>query len=108
MYLQTVDDRNPAKLLLAARDVMTGIMLPWHLSREHKARIDEMRKKLDEAVEAHVSDDKIRPLLLECVEHAEFITSDCIGVRNVHGKMDRARLTLHCILERAPWPSSDE
>lgn len=95
-----MDDRNPAKLLLSARDILTGVMLPWHLGDDHRSLINELRNDIERAVDECICDKDIGTLLTKCVETAKWITTSSVGVPNVYGKMDRSRLALECLLDR--------
>ena len=103
-----LNDHNPAKLLLAARDIMTGVMLPWHLGHDHKSMIDGMRKKIDDAIATNISNDQVKSLLYECIDIAKTITADCVNARNSYEKMDRARLSLECLQAMHMHQHSDQ
>jgi hypothetical protein len=90
-----VDDRTPAKLLLCARDVLTGILTPWHVS--HRDELDAIRVKIDIIMTSHPADDIVISMLETCVKLANDMAMSALGAPNIHGKLDRARLTLQCL-----------
>jgi len=95
-----VNDRSPTKLLLCARDVLLGVMLPWSVSADQQEKIRSLRLKLEGAVSDDVDAHVVKQLLDEVVVVATQIADDTAGVRGIHDKMDCARLTLTCICAR--------
>ena len=100
----TMDDRSPAKLLLCAKDVLTGVVQPWHTSFEQRELINVMREKLELGVAKHASDEEIYALLTECIEFAKYLVTDTQAVHTVTARYDRVRLTFQCLLTACPKP----
>lgn len=96
-----MDDRSPIKLLLCARDVLTGIMLPWQLGGGHREMITGLRDELEAAASGAANDAIVLTLLNAAIKVAAEIADTSGGMPTVQDKMDRARLTLMCIQERA-------
>lgn len=75
-------------------------MLPWSVSAQQQEKIRSLRLKLEEAIDGDVDSHVVKQLLDESVSVASQIADDTVGVRNIHDKMDCARLTLSCICAR--------
>lgn len=75
-------------------------MLPWSVSTTQQEKIRSLRLRLEDAVDDDVDVQVVKQLLDEAVAIATQIADDTVGVRNIHDKMDRARLTLICICAR--------
>lgn len=103
-----MDDRSPVKLLLCARDVLTGIVQPWNLGEDHNSMLGAMRDRIDETVESRPNDTVIVPLLIECIELVKKLCNDATGVNRVWLRFDRARRTLECVLNEARRMTEDK
>lgn len=88
------------KLLLCARDVMMGIVLPWHISDVQKTLITNCRNRLEAVIGTPMTDASIASLLDDAVAVATTVAQSSRDVRNIYDKMDRARLTLTCLRAR--------
>lgn len=94
-------DRNPVKLLLCARDVLTGLVKPWHVGRDHIAALDTMRDRIDEAVNADVDAARVYDIINECVALCVSVAIDAAGSNLIYDKLDRARRIMQCICNEA-------
>ncbi len=92
-----MDDRNPAKLLLCARDVLVGLVLPWHLGADHNDRITTLRNAIEDAVNSKVNDNILIKLMENCMTLIEELIIDAHDVHRVYARFDRARLTFMCL-----------
>lgn len=75
-------------------------MLPWSVSTQQQEKIRSLRLKLESAVDDDADVHVVKQLLDETVIVATQIADDTVGVKNIHDKMDCARLTLTCICAR--------
>lgn len=87
-------DNDPVKYVLCVRDVLSGIVLPWHLDTQQKQIITEMIVKLDEAAQDRLEDRLLLSTLDECIVHMSKLVMDSKSARATHDKFERARFTI--------------
>ena len=90
-----MDDRNPAKLLLAARDVLIGVIKPWYVDNAQLSTISQLRDDIDTVVAQHCDDATLLRVMDRCCRFAEDIRNDTKGVTKVFDRFDRARLVFY-------------
>lgn len=77
-----------------------GTMLPWHLDDVQRTSMCRLRDRLEQAIDEKCSDGDVIGLLEDTARVARGVAQGSIGAPNVYARMDRARLTIECILER--------
>ena len=92
VFSNIMDDRNPTKLLLCARDVLSGIVQPWHLGAAHLDDIGKLRADIDAAVNGNADDATLVTVMSRCIVLINELVVDAKGVHRVYDRFDRARL----------------
>jgi hypothetical protein len=89
-----VHDNDPAKYVMCVRDIMTGIVLPWHLDSIQKQRIQAIIDNLDNALQDRSSDDLMLIVIDNCLEQLTNLTIESKSIKNTYEKFERAKFSI--------------
>ena len=94
MIVKYVHDNDPMKFIICVRDLMSGVVLPWHLDSSQKDIITNTIKRLDEVVHDRLEDQQLLEIMNDCVSMMAGLTVDSKSARVTHEKFERARFMI--------------
>ena len=92
--VNAVHDNDPVKYVLCVKDVLSGIVLPWHLDTQQKQMITSMIVTLDNAAQDRIEDHMLLVTVDECITNMSKLVLDSKPARATYEKFERARFTM--------------
>jgi hypothetical protein len=95
-------DNNPLKSLYTLRDIITGLIHPWHVGKNQQDAADNLKIQLNLIIEKCILDDtceieKIKEIYDSAIDMITLWIGESCDLKTLHDRLERVQMMIRSL-----------